>query len=772
MRRLREGNVMELGILRTLLKVPGDYGFADYSPAASLSATQLEGRAGSLVLKRETMSFGIVEETNARASERIRHVLQTDGFGVSMLILIAQVRSRILFESTRGASKPVKLVGNLYDTCQVVMSILLAFLTDDHDPENGHDKISSSIEKYAQNLPFVEELNKEFGFDVESTWMLCRPLVRSATHIVNPEDGMKDGKLSERLKRFSLTEELRKSYEGMLPEQSWSILSPELFETFYMNSLYDLFCPETAYAAEINRVAKEVERIEQRQKGGAANSLNAGPNPPKNEGEELERLKKVSKSLTSDLLKQDKHVAAVLSTMEGQKDCFFKSAEVSQKSANAFLMQCVYPRSRQNPDDAMYCARFGFQLHKLETPGFSTLHYIDGLTSVVSGSLFGVTEGEAANLAILLWETWKVVNKWRYEDGLFDAEVSGKPGSYMETAHADNESEPQAVSHKDFAALYNSWHASLGAALIGCLKSTEYMHTRAGLLVLTRIVGVFPTRPKLGNKLLLVLEPLQDESSSRPDIRASANAYCMMLLKARDDGKWVEEDAAVAKARADKERAAAEKRKKKLEEQFQELERDSEKITEEIGPRDGPRDRFGRRDGRDHPGSRGPGPSLPDRGKKVQPPSAKEVGEVSNRDRHSPAREVDRRRDRDRGDERGHGRNDIATSGRPGDRHSSDTLRRDGGNGAEPRGLGGRWARGGEAPTPAEGRGVRSSKRSRPPSPEPGADSRASSKRPRLAQESDSNFDSRRETRGSSPPRRTRGAPESSRPSRSRRSRR
>ena len=60
MRRLRTGHVMELGILGSLLKVAGGYGFADYSPAASLSSTQLEGRAGSFTLKRETMSFGIV----------------------------------------------------------------------------------------------------------------------------------------------------------------------------------------------------------------------------------------------------------------------------------------------------------------------------------------------------------------------------------------------------------------------------------------------------------------------------------------------------------------------------------------------------------------------------------------------------------------------------------------------------------------------------------------------------------------------------------------
>ena len=121
---------MELGILRTLLKVTGGYSFADYSPAASLNVTQLQGRAGSRMIKIETMSFGIVEDVNKKAADSLRNVLQTAGFGVSMLIHIAQVRSRILFETARNSPKEVKLVGNLYDKCQVVMSILLDFLID------------------------------------------------------------------------------------------------------------------------------------------------------------------------------------------------------------------------------------------------------------------------------------------------------------------------------------------------------------------------------------------------------------------------------------------------------------------------------------------------------------------------------------------------------------------------------------------------------------------------------------------------------------------
>lgn len=723
---------MELGILRTLLKTAGGYSFADFSPAASLSATQLEGRAGSITLKQETMSFGIVEEVNYRAADRIRSVMQKDGFGVSMLILISQVRSRILFE-TRGKPMPLKLMGNLYDSCQVVMSVLLDFLTDVCDQEGKEKEVSKrAIIKYAEFLPSLSDLVTKYGFDVVSGWMLCRPLIRAAASSDRYEDESK-------LKPFALTKESRKAYQAMLGGDESTKPTSYLFEFFYMNSLHDILFPEHLYNSESSRVSKEIERLQQRKSGVPQASVQPGPVSQKSDREELVRLEKVSRVLAADSVKQKDHVSNTMKNMEAIRNDFFSSDVASKASANAFLTHCVFPRCTQSPDDAMYCARFVFALHNLEAKGFSTLHYIDELIGVVSGALFGVTEGEAAHLAILLLETWTIVNKWRYDEECFEKEIAGKPGSFMENESGDVET----VTYKAFEGLYNRWHSSLGGSLIGCLNSKEYIHTRTGLLVLTRIVDVFPTRPKLAYKLQDTLVPLQDEASARPDIRASANSYGMMLLKARDEGKWVEEDASVAKARADKEKEVAEARKKKLAEQFQEMERETEKITQEIGPRDGHRNDRRRGPGRDTRGTPQNGHDEP----RFRPPPpdmrAAESGELTGRDRRdrmerrgSPPRDGDR------------GRRDRLPARGP-DRH--DGRRRDGPD------EGDRWARGeSQGGDMMRGRGT---KRSRPSTPERGEESGRDMdrKRARVSQSSGGReYDSRRDGgRGSSPRRRS-----------------
>eukprot|EP00934_Nitzschia_sp_Nitz4_P002160 Nitzschia sp. Nitz4//scaffold8_size234185//228061//232728//NITZ4_001309-RA/size234185-processed-gene-0.358-mRNA-1//1//CDS//3329559962//2160//frame0 len=633
MRRLRDGHVLELGMIRTLLKVPGGYTFADYSPVASLSAVQIQGRAGSVTLNREIMSFGIAEDVNVIAAQRIREVLQSNGVGVSMLILIAHARSRTLFESSKKGEMPVKLVANLFDTCQVVLSILLDFLTTDHDGDD-HDgadqdegQVSGVIEQYASQIPTFKQLHEDYGLEAETAWKLCRPLIR---HIRK----LSDTDVPEVLQRFQLSTGFRDVYTAIVPESTF--FKHALFECFFVNSLHDIFCPDSVYDSEQGRVTKEIERLER--------STSSGNQGGKAEQENLARLKKLSESLTSEHESHKSHVEHTLKELEEKKATLFDSDHVTPEATQALLTNCVYPRSLQTPDDAMYCSHFVFKLHDIATPGFSTLHYIDELIAAVSGSLFGLTENEAANVAVLLWQTWSVVNSWRYEEGLYDSAVAGKPGSYMKLNESDMDDTTQAqqVEHKDFVALYNRWHATLGSALTGCLQSTDYMHLRTGLLILTRVVEVFPTRPKLGNKLFKVLRPLQDEDSDRPDIRAAATAYGTMLLKARDDGKWIEEDASVAKARAEKEKAAAEERKKALEKRFDEMEQDSKKITEEIGPRD----RFERRRDGNVPNGNG---QQNGKGPTPQTMESPEDGEVPNRARGATSRDTNRERSRDSG---------------------------------------------------------------------------------------------------------------------------
>lgn len=661
--RLAKGEVMELGVLRTLLKTSGGWAFADYAPAASLSSTQLEGRAGSARLKRETMSFGVFEDFSARASNAVRSVLQSDSFGTTLLVLLAQVHHQIIFEG-QSRAKPIKLIGNLVDSCQATLSILLDFLADSPVEKIAADKpITPAILNFARSIPPLTDLMKTFELDLPAVWMICRPLVRAAASL----DKSKKKKVDGDLAAFEIGKETRKSYMALLPSQTWDAISCDLYEVFYTNTLFDIFLPEESYKSEISRLEKEVDRL--------SKTKTETPN-----AQELQRMKTLISDLSSDLGKQTKHVEARLTEIKEKVESFFISNEVSTDAANVFFTSCIYPRCMQGPEDAMYCAQFVSMLHSFATPGFGTLELYGQMIVSLSRAVFGLTEGEAANVSILLHSVWKDVSRWRYDEESFRDEVQDRAGCFV----AQGDESPSPASFESYSLLYNKWHASLGAAMLGCLQSSEYMHCRNSLVLLSRMVEEYPTRPTVANKLLSVLEPFQEEGYPFADIRASAQAYGTQLIKARDDGVWKEETEAAKGARKSKEQAAVAARQKKAEEQMEQLKRDSEKITEEIGERDSYDTRGqGRRGG--PPRKDAPAP-RDDRGQQEDHRGAPH-GNQQRGDKRTPRRDVP---------------SNVPPAGRPG--------RDDGARKVDDRRPRGAEGRAGEAST-------RGSKRSRPPSP-------------------------------------------------------
>lgn len=582
--RLKDGHVLELGVLKTLLKTAGSFSFADYSPAASLSEQQLEGQAGSLILKRETFAFGIVESFNFRASARVKSVLQSNNLGVTLLILLAQTRSRLLFEAAGLKKKDVKLIANLLDTCQVVMYILLEFITDSTVSEIAKDAGEASkvtapnaIKTYAESLPPLEELFNTYKLDSVSAWMLCRPIFQAM--------------LAEEKKggQFKLHEgDRKKVVRQMLPEEAWKDITPTLFDKFFSFSLYDIYFPESCYERELTRLKDSDQRLAHKKNHNQPGVL--GMDFSQEDAETWQRVKATIDSLAEDMEKQKKHCKSIRRMITSSLKDLLPSKDISVSSMQTFITHCIYPRCRLSPEDATYCVHFVMTLHQMKTPGFSTMHFIDEFIKVISGSLFSSTEDEAAAMGVLLLEFWKVISNWRYDENAFKNEVEGSPGSVFV-----KEGGPLLVSFEDYKELYNSWHATIGQAMIGCLDSTEYMHVRSCFVILSRIVDAFPTRPKLGQKLFSALEPLQDETYPLPDIMTAAQAYGTLLIKARTNGVWKEEDAATIKAREEKEKAKIAEKKKRREEQHAQMKRDTEKLNEEIGEGDS-RDR-GRRGG-------------------------------------------------------------------------------------------------------------------------------------------------------------------------------
>lgn len=616
-KRFKEGQASELGVLRSLIKTVGGYGFVDYDSTASLSDLQLDGRRGSRLLRRETSSFGVVDDINREASQHLRSVLQGGDLGVIILLLLSQIRSRVLYsKASDTVQEHVKVIGNIYDNCEAVMCLLLEFLSDSSDD-------ATAKEKFAASMPSLVDLHTKYGVEKAVAWMLCRPLVRKSLFYKDDNKLANKASLDEPpayLKPFTSSED-----RTLLPEAASQHLTPTMYDTFYSLAIYDISCPEERYNLDIDRLKKDCDRLIQLQKGGDAargqmsvlaavaaaaggdaNQIRQATAFTRTHATELERLKRNVDQLNEDFQRQQKRCQLVKANLEAQKESMIQGTDslISSMFAPAFMTFCVYPRCFLSPEDSLFCAHFIKLLHNMKVPGFLTIELIDIIVDSVIGSLFCMTEDEAGSCSIFLNEIWKSVNCWRYDNDAFASELKDTPGSRVSTTFAedngfDEHASTVGITHEDYKAIYSQWHKKLGSAAIGCLKSSEYMHTRAALIVLSRIVLVFPTQPKAGDQILKALGPLQNDDE-KPDIRATAKGYASQLMKARDEGMWKEENIAVTKARQEREKMKAEEKKKKLAKQHEEMKKESELISKKLGlgdSRDGWRPE--RRDGRD-----------------------------------------------------------------------------------------------------------------------------------------------------------------------------
>ena len=78
--------------------------------------------------------------------------------------------------------------------------------------------------------------------------------------------------------------------------------------------------------------------------------------------------------------------------------------------------------------DAVYCAKFVHELHRMDTPFFSSLQYYDRVLRDVCVLVTSCTEYEAGCLGRFLAETMHLLTHWRSERSVYEEECKARVG--------------------------------------------------------------------------------------------------------------------------------------------------------------------------------------------------------------------------------------------------------------------------------------------------------------------------------------------------------
>lgn len=172
------------------------------------------------------------------------------------------------------------------------------------------------------------------------------------------------------------------------------------------------------------------------------------------------------------------------------------------QTVEALLQVCVVERMLLSPADAIYSTQFFLHLQQLDTPGLSTLAFINKFLHTALPCVYCVTEAEAVCLGHALNEVLKAVNQYLNDKELFNRErvKAGFVAIHKQTASAPIlgstassetgaalSAPAQQITLSEWQAVAKHYLKNLTNGLHSALGSREYMHLRATFIVLAKV---------------------------------------------------------------------------------------------------------------------------------------------------------------------------------------------------------------------------------------------------------------------------------------------
>lgn len=512
--RLQNWESVDLVVLSELLSKMGScISFED------ISLSQLEAQAGAPHLWQEPADPKLM---NRRAIPRLRDALVKRNLALPLCLLICQMRSRIEFhESASSMATHLKLLGRVYDTCQMTLSQLLQFLNSVVDPL-----------VYATMLPSLTALVHEYHVRPELAMTLSRPAIRFDDPVLRKAprsihasgssaatSGLDPGRRNWFMDAPALLEDvgnaLRRRTDGdndTVSDDPFGGMTKVLYVTFWSLILYDIHVPFPQYEAEILRLR---------------NALNAATNGPLT-GAERKKLKEKTSQMIDKLTNEQKdqvaHRKRVFERLETKKAALFVAHD-TRSAVQELLQTCIVPRALLSPEDALFCAKFMARLHAINTPAFSTLQYYDLVNLKLPPLVLCVTEREAGNLGIFLKESVSLLLRWYQSSAAYEEDALHGRSGFSVDLHDPTKKLP----HRQYKLVYAKWHKGMTRAFAATLGGGEYMPIRTTLVLLTKLIDVFPASKSTAESLLGIVEALTAEE--REDIKIMARRYFALLTK-------------------------------------------------------------------------------------------------------------------------------------------------------------------------------------------------------------------------------------------------
>ena len=483
------GNPHDLVVLRKIVST-----MTGTEAVEDLTDAQLIGQSGGPTLRNETNTTGAsAQKATTKTARRLKDSLVDNKLGAPLIILTGQQCGSSIYNAE---FRQIKLIGEVYDKVQETLMQLVTFLQEamKKDEEKGG---CDGAAAYASLLPSLQDLVQKHKIEPEAAFYILRSVLEQKCGDVSGVVG---------------------AVKEIMPASMWSLLSPELYATFWGLSLYDIEPPMKVYGEIISKTRDEATKVERDR------SLR--------EKEISKRLKEKNhtiEKLTSEKKTQSERKDVVHKRLKEECGGWILRAEPGQSTQqgdglNMFVQACIFPRVMFSQLDAIYCAKFVLKMHEVKTPHFSVLLYYDKVIKLLAPALYCCSGNEARRLGRFLGETLKQLEHWKSEPSVYRRECMQFPG--FKKTFNDEKSPP--VAYIDFVRVNHKWHLRLLKMFTTGLKK-DHTEIRNSLIMLRGCVEHFPVMKRHYKEVTKICEAM--EKDDRQDLKMMALAYRAQLKK-------------------------------------------------------------------------------------------------------------------------------------------------------------------------------------------------------------------------------------------------
>jgi THO complex subunit 2 len=557
--QLRRNNSTDLIVLEQMI-----VSMAGIITDNNFNDNQVQAMAGGEILRSQTILQLLDKRHESKTTSRrlIKSLTHTRLAG-QLLVAIAQERLTCVYNES---SSELKLLGNIFDEIHRILTQYLDLL-----------RSNLSTEEFDSFVPDFAALVKEFGVQPEIAFWIRRASISKRISEIesskleteskeitespsqpgdeNQMDTADDGNETPKIDQTTaememdvdkdevtaaplssnpVMQDLIDNVKTALPIETWEVIGPHFYATFWQLDLYDVHVPGQSYDDEIGRLKKRIMTIS----NDRSDMSLAG-------SQRKDRDRKAVTDLRDRLLAENKsHLhkyGQTRSRLLKEKDQWFAGMRLKHDALNISLLeQCFIPRLLLSPLDAFFCFKMLKFLHSSGTPNFRTVGLLDQLfrEQRLTALIFLCTSKEADNLGRFLNEVLRDLSRWHADKAVYEREAFGTKRDLPGFAkNVGPEGVPLAfLEFEDFRRLLYKWHRLFSVALKTCFNSGEYMHIRNAISVLKAVVQQFPAVNWIGRDMLQCVNTLS-KNDERDDVKIPAASLIGDLN--RREKKWM-----------------------------------------------------------------------------------------------------------------------------------------------------------------------------------------------------------------------------------------